>query len=152
MAFNDAGPTWRLIKRLLADDGSLWITIDDNESALSRVVMDEIFGRANFIATVDLGESLQPNEFGRNHLSRYHDYRLVLRQRREQLARNLLQLYRVVRQDGSDIRILTTIHRGSLEAEATSPRGITTALELPDYNAPDGSKSAGRRMDAIGDF
>ncbi|OHD19991.1 MAG: DNA methylase N-4 [Spirochaetes bacterium GWB1_59_5] len=38
-----------LIKRLLSDDGSLWITIDDNECHYLKVLCDEIFGRENFI-------------------------------------------------------------------------------------------------------
>jgi adenine-specific DNA-methyltransferase len=40
-----------IIRRLLSDDGSLWITIDDNESHYLKVVCDEIFGRLNFVAT-----------------------------------------------------------------------------------------------------
>jgi len=36
---------------LLSDDGSLWITIDDNEAHYLKVLCDEIFGRANFVAT-----------------------------------------------------------------------------------------------------
>ncbi|WP_366523254.1 site-specific DNA-methyltransferase [Janthinobacterium sp.] len=41
-----------IIKKLMTDDGSLWITIDDNESHYLKVVCDEIFGRANFISNV----------------------------------------------------------------------------------------------------
>ena len=41
-----------IIKRLLADGGSLWITIDDNEAHYLRVLCDEVFGRQNFIANV----------------------------------------------------------------------------------------------------
>lgn len=41
-----------IIKRLLAEDGSLWITIDDNEAHYLKVMCDEIFGRANFVANV----------------------------------------------------------------------------------------------------
>jgi adenine-specific DNA-methyltransferase len=41
-----------IIHRLLADDGSLWITIDDNESHYLKVVLDEIFGRSAFIANI----------------------------------------------------------------------------------------------------
>jgi adenine-specific DNA-methyltransferase len=39
-----------LIRRLLSDDGSLWITIDDNEAHYLKVLCDEVFGRANFVA------------------------------------------------------------------------------------------------------
>ena len=41
-----------IIRRLLSDDGSLWITIDDNEAHYLKVLCDEIFGRANFVANV----------------------------------------------------------------------------------------------------
>ncbi|WP_090141181.1 site-specific DNA-methyltransferase [Limnohabitans sp. DM1] len=40
-----------IIRRLLSDDGSLWITIDDNECHYLKVLCDEIFGRASFVAT-----------------------------------------------------------------------------------------------------
>jgi adenine-specific DNA-methyltransferase len=41
-----------IIRRLMAEDGSLWITIDDNEAHYLKVMCDEIFGRNNFIANV----------------------------------------------------------------------------------------------------
>ncbi len=41
-----------IIRRLLSCDGSLWITIDDNECHYLKVLCDEIFGRSNFIANV----------------------------------------------------------------------------------------------------
>lgn len=40
-----------LLHSLLCDEGSLWITIDDNEAHYLKVVCDEIFGRSNFVAT-----------------------------------------------------------------------------------------------------
>jgi adenine-specific DNA-methyltransferase len=39
-----------IIKRLLTQDGSLWITIDDNEAHYLKVLCDEIFGRSNFVS------------------------------------------------------------------------------------------------------
>ena len=41
-----------LLKRLLTEDGSLWITIDDNEAHYLKVLCDEIFGRRNFVANI----------------------------------------------------------------------------------------------------
>lgn len=40
-----------ILHRLLSPDGSLWITIDDNECHYLKVLCDEIFGRGNFVAT-----------------------------------------------------------------------------------------------------
>jgi adenine-specific DNA-methyltransferase len=39
-----------IIRRLLSEDGSLWITIDDNEAHYLKVLCDEVFGRANFVS------------------------------------------------------------------------------------------------------
>lgn len=41
-----------LLKELLAEDGSIWISIDDDEQAYLKVLCDEIFGRQNFVANV----------------------------------------------------------------------------------------------------
>lgn len=41
-----------IIRRLLSEDGSLWITIDDNEAHYLKVLCDEIFGRTNFVANI----------------------------------------------------------------------------------------------------
>ncbi|TFI28601.1 site-specific DNA-methyltransferase [Streptomyces sp. 4R-3d] len=41
-----------LIRDLLAEDGSVWVHLDDSEMAYCKVLMDEIFGRSNFAATI----------------------------------------------------------------------------------------------------
>lgn len=41
-----------IIKRLLSSEGTLWITIDDNEAHYLKVLCDELFGRSNFICNV----------------------------------------------------------------------------------------------------
>ena len=41
-----------IIRRLLAEDGSLWITIDDNEAHYLKVLCDEVFGRPNYKTTI----------------------------------------------------------------------------------------------------
>ena len=45
-------PRLELLRELLAEDGSIWVSIDDNEAHYLKVVMDEIFGRGNFVANV----------------------------------------------------------------------------------------------------
>lgn len=44
-------PRLVLLRDLLAEDGSIWVSIDDNEGHYLKVVMDEVFGRANFVAS-----------------------------------------------------------------------------------------------------
>lgn len=41
-----------LLKRLLKEDGSIWINIDDIEGHYLKVLCDEVFGRRNFIANI----------------------------------------------------------------------------------------------------
>lgn len=41
-----------LLRTLMSEDGSIWITIDDNEAHYLKVICDEIFGRSNFISSI----------------------------------------------------------------------------------------------------
>ncbi|MBD2767603.1 site-specific DNA-methyltransferase [Hymenobacter sp. BT664] len=64
-----------LIQKLLANDGSLWITIDDNEGHYLKVLCDEVFGRSSFVATV-----VWENFYGRSNaaaISPGHNYILI---------------------------------------------------------------------------
>lgn len=45
-------PRLELLRELLAEDGSIWVSIDDNEAHYLKVVGDEIFGRENFVLDV----------------------------------------------------------------------------------------------------
>lgn len=45
-------PRLQLLRELLSDVGSIWITLDDNESHRARQILDEIFGEANFVANI----------------------------------------------------------------------------------------------------
>jgi adenine-specific DNA-methyltransferase len=65
-----------IIKRLMSDDGSLWITIDDNEAHYLKVVCDEIFGRQNFLANVVWEKADSPRMDAKFFSSR-HDHLLV---------------------------------------------------------------------------
>lgn len=65
-----------IIRRLLSDDGSLWITIDDNEAHYLKVMCDEIFGRPNFIGNIVWEKSDSPR-MDAVFLSGRHDHLLV---------------------------------------------------------------------------
>ncbi|MBS1984509.1 MAG: site-specific DNA-methyltransferase [Bdellovibrionales bacterium] len=60
------------IRRLLPEDGSLWISIDDNEYPYLRVLCDEVFGRTNFVCTI-IWEKRKSRE-NRRAFSFKHDY------------------------------------------------------------------------------
>ena len=64
-----------VLRRLLTRDGSLWISIDDTEAHYLKIVCDEVFGRANFVATI-VWEKRKSRE-NRRAFSFNHDYLLV---------------------------------------------------------------------------
>lgn len=66
-----------IIRRLLADDGSLWITIDDNEAHYLKVLCDEVFGRVNFVSTVIWQKKYAPKSDSK-YFSNSHDFVLVV--------------------------------------------------------------------------
>lgn len=69
-------PRLELLRKLLADDGSIWISIDADESHYLKVLCDEIFGRRNFIDEVVWQRAYAPVNLKKT-LSRSHDIILV---------------------------------------------------------------------------
>jgi adenine-specific DNA-methyltransferase len=65
-----------IIRNLMSDDGSLWITIDDNEAHYLKVMCDEIFGRSNFVANVVWQKKSSPSNDAK-WISDNHDHVLV---------------------------------------------------------------------------
>ena len=69
-------PRLEILRDLLADDGSIWVSIDDNEGHYLKVIMDEIFGRKNFVTNVIWRKNYAPKSSAR-HFSEDHDHILV---------------------------------------------------------------------------
>ena len=67
-------PRLRLLQKLLSDDGTIFISIDDNEFAHLRLICDEIFGSQNFITTFIWEKRV--NRENRKVVSSRHDYLL----------------------------------------------------------------------------
>ena len=74
-------PRLELLRSLLTDDGSIWISIDDDEQAYLKVLCDEVFGRANFMASIIWQKRTSPDM--RLALSIAHDYILVYAKNKE---------------------------------------------------------------------
>ncbi len=53
-------PRMEMLRDLLADDGSIWVTLDDNELAYFKVIADEVFGRNNFVSIVVWQKKVSP--------------------------------------------------------------------------------------------
>jgi len=69
-------PRLVLLRDLLAEDGSIWVSIDDNEGHYLKVIMDEVFGRRNFVANVVWQKAYTSNQTAK-HLSDTHDHLLL---------------------------------------------------------------------------
>lgn len=69
-------PRLRLARELLSDDGVMFISIDDNEDRNLRVLCDEIFGEANFVAQLIWERAYAPKNDAK-YVSNSHDYVLV---------------------------------------------------------------------------
>jgi adenine-specific DNA-methyltransferase len=65
-----------IIRKLLSEDGSLWITIDDNEVHYLKILCDEIFGRMNFVANVVWQKAYTSNQTAK-FISNTHDHILL---------------------------------------------------------------------------
>jgi adenine-specific DNA-methyltransferase len=82
-------PRLFMARQLLREDGVVFISIDDNEVHNLRLLMNEIFGEENFIATVVWQKVFAPKNSAR-YFSGEHDYVLVYARNKEVWRPNLL--------------------------------------------------------------
>ncbi len=88
-----------LLRRLLSDDGLLFMQLDDNEGHYGKVLGDEVFGRNNFIATFIWRKVDSPND---NKVAVTPDHEFILAYAkdatradlRQQAAEDILEAYR----------------------------------------------------------
>ncbi len=92
-------PRMVLLRELLAEDGSIWITLDDNEAHYFKVMCDGIFGRKNFVSS--FAWEKDQGRRGDTDISSAHDHVLAYAKNREiwRKIRNLLP-----RTDGQNAR------------------------------------------------
>lgn len=80
-------PRLELLRMLLSEDGSVWISIDDNESHYLKVLCDEIFGRNNFVSNiVSRRRKTQANLT--KYIASVHDHILVYAKNKERFVVN----------------------------------------------------------------
>jgi adenine-specific DNA-methyltransferase len=79
-----------LLRRLLSEDGSLWITIDDNEAHYLKVLCDEILGRQNFVSNVVWQKKYTVSNDAK-WLAETHDHVLVYAKNKETWRPNRLE-------------------------------------------------------------
>ncbi|MBD2132974.1 site-specific DNA-methyltransferase [Sphaerospermopsis sp. FACHB-1094] len=125
-----------IIRNLLSEDGSLWITIDDNEAHYLKVMCDEIFGRANFVANVVWQKRTSPDN--RLRLGDAHDNILVYFKNKEigKLAINQLPINET---RISDFKNLDNDPRGPwASTDFTGMTGHATPAQFYTIKSPSG--------------
>ncbi|WP_372826254.1 site-specific DNA-methyltransferase [Polaromonas sp.] len=83
-------PRLVLLRELLSEKGSIWITLDDNEVHHARDMLDEIFGADNFVATCIWHKNFSPKPSAQ-YFSEDHDYVLIYAKDKAQWRPNLLE-------------------------------------------------------------
>jgi site-specific DNA-methyltransferase (adenine-specific)/adenine-specific DNA-methyltransferase len=69
-------PRLALLREFLRKDGAIFVSIDDNEVHFLRMIMDDIFGASNFVASIIWQKVYAPKNSAK-HFSEDHDYILV---------------------------------------------------------------------------
>lgn len=78
-----------VLHRLLGDDGSFWVSVDDNEAHYLKVLCDEVFGRRNFISNV-IWQKKYTVANDAKYFSDNHDHILVYAKNKEAWRPNRL--------------------------------------------------------------
>lgn len=78
-----------ILRNLLSEEGSIWISIDDDEQAYLKVLCDEVFGRFNFVCNVIWEKKFSPQNDAK-WLSDSHDYILIYARNKNKWRPNLL--------------------------------------------------------------
>lgn len=82
-------PRLEILKKLLSDDGSIWISIDDDEQAYLKIICDEIFGRHNFVSSC-IWHKKHTRSNDAKWFSDNHDYVIVFAKKKDIWRPNLL--------------------------------------------------------------
>ncbi len=82
-------PRLKVAKDLLSEDGTIYISLDDNEIFNLRKVCNEVFGESNFISSI-----IWIKKYGIQNDARYystsHDYIVAIAKNKESYKQNLL--------------------------------------------------------------
>ncbi len=130
-----------IAKRLLAETGVIFISIDDNEQAQLKMLCDEIFGEENFLVNMIWQKMDSPSSnFGNRFFSNYHDHTLIFAKNikncdLQQLPKpEILDAYPELDKDGKRIRLRQLRKNGKSSRRKDRPTMWYKII------APDGSE------------
>ncbi|HEY9789424.1 MAG TPA: site-specific DNA-methyltransferase [Candidatus Obscuribacterales bacterium] len=131
-------PRLALARRMLADNGVIFVSIDDNEADKLKLVMSELFSETNFLAQI----TVQSNPRGRQaerHFASVHEYLLVFARNAQhcnllgaELTEEQSQEFDLTDDGGRRYRLLGLRQRGSHSLREDRP-----AMYYPIYVDPD---------------
>ena len=128
-----------IIQRLLSDDGSLWITIDDNEAHYLKVLCDEVFGRVNFSANC-LWQKVYSERMDAKGFSVSHDHVLVYRKTARFSPIQLPKDQNATQFNFFDEDVGKYYRRRSLRKEGSESRRENRPSMWYSISAPDGTE------------
>ena len=130
-------PRLQILWNLLDENGSIWISIDDDEQAYMKVLCDELFGRNNFITTVVWQKRTSPDN--RVTIGGAHDYIIVyVKQRGAEKNFNLLSFSE---ERNGDYKNLDNDPRGAwASVDITGQTGHATASQFYKITTPSGAE------------
>jgi adenine-specific DNA-methyltransferase len=127
-----------LLRNLLSEEGSIWVTIDDNEAHYLKVLCDEIFGRDNFVANV-VWQKVYSERMDATGFSNSHDHVLIYRKSER------FRVNQIIREQNSsqfslrDDETGEWYRRRSLRKEGSESRRRDRPSMWYPIKAPDGS-------------
>ncbi|WP_259650410.1 site-specific DNA-methyltransferase [Burkholderia pseudomallei] len=132
-------PRLMLLRELLAEDGSIWVTIDDNEAHYLKVLMDETFGRQNFAANC-LWEKVYSERMDARGFSTSHDHVLVYQKSSKFSPNQLAKEQKASQFNFWDENLQKSYRRRSLRKEGSESRRQDRPSMWYPIPAPDGSQ------------
>ena len=143
---------------VLAEEGSIWVNLDDNEAHYCKVLMDEVFARANFLANVIWEKSDSPR-MDAEFFSARHDHILVYAKDRRKCQLNkgvtataqIAQHYDKTTNDGRPYYLKPLWAMGGSQRRASRSLPATASIDAAPSTAiaQSGSRPAsGRRSPA----
>ena len=130
-------PRLVLLKQFLREDGAIFVSIDDNEVASLRLLMDEIFGAGNFVSSIIWEKRYSPQNAVK-WFSESHDFVVVYAKKKDFWKPNLLE-----RSDEMNARYrnLDNDPRGDWKPEnSTAQAGHATESQFYTFIAPNGKR------------
>jgi adenine-specific DNA-methyltransferase len=127
-----------ILKTLMRPDGSIWVSMDDNEVHYLKVLMDELFGRANFVGNIiwekrTTRENRRVFSFNHDHILVYAKEFALFRAQRNPLPLSKEVLSRYKNPDDDP--------RGPWQSVSVNAQaGHATASQFYELTAPNGKK------------